>query len=128
MGCTQGVPLLGDVEWRDKYCALPVGVAFSEELVDGFAFAPFSKRNVYSWLPAAPDSSTDPPQPRAVVLLVHGLHEHCLRYHHIACYLVARGYAVYGMDHIGHGLSDGQPRGHCADANLLLEGALRRVA
>lgn len=115
MGCTQGVPLLSDEEWRTKYCPVPEGVTFSEELVDGFAFAPFTKRNVYSWLPTAS-------RPRALVLLVHGLHEHCLRYHHIACHLVLRGYAVCGMDHFGHGLSEGQPRGHCGDANLLLEG------
>ena len=40
---------------------------------------------------------------RAIVLLSHGLAEHSLRYAPVARYLAARGYAVYGFDHRGHG-------------------------
>ncbi len=44
---------------------------------------------------------------RALVLIVHGAGEHCGRYHHFASYLVDNGYAVAGLDHIGHGQSEG---------------------
>ena len=45
---------------------------------------------------------------RALVVLVHGAGEHCSRYHAFASYLVDHGYAVAGMDHIGHGHSAGR--------------------
>jgi acylglycerol lipase len=45
--------------------------------------------------------------PRAVVVLVHGLCEHGGRYHHVAGRLVADGYAVHALDHRGHGRSEG---------------------
>jgi alpha-beta hydrolase superfamily lysophospholipase len=45
---------------------------------------------------------------RAVVLVVHGIGEHCGRYEHVVERLVPLGYAVYGLDHIGHGKSEGQ--------------------
>ena len=41
------------------------------------------------------------------MLLVHGLAEHSERYLNMAGYFVSRGYAVYGLDHRGHGKSDG---------------------
>ena len=44
---------------------------------------------------------------RAILLLVHGLAEHSGRYLNIVNYFVPRGYAVYGLDHRGHGRSDG---------------------
>jgi len=46
-------------------------------------------------------------QTRAVVLLVHGLGEHSGRYAHVAKHLTERGFAVYTLDHYGHGKSDG---------------------
>lgn len=52
-----------------------------------------------SW---SPDS-----QPRAAVIIVHGASEHSGRYGHVAQALVADGYAVYALDHRGHGRSDG---------------------
>jgi alpha-beta hydrolase superfamily lysophospholipase len=45
--------------------------------------------------------------PKAVVLLVHGYAEHCGRYAHVIARLVDAGYAVYTMDHRGHGKSEG---------------------
>lgn len=45
--------------------------------------------------------------PKAVLLLVHGLAEHSGRYQNVVEYFVPRGYAVYGLDHPGHGKSDG---------------------
>ena len=57
--------------------------------------------NIYfqSWQPES--------EPRAVLLIVHGLAEHSGRYINIVNHFVPLGYAVYGMDHLGHGKSDG---------------------
>jgi len=52
-----------------------------------------------SWLPDG--------DPSAVVLLVHGYAEHIGRYAHVAGRLVDNGFAVYGLDHRGHGQSEG---------------------
>ncbi len=43
----------------------------------------------------------------AILLVAHGLAEHSGRYEHFAAFFVARGYAVYALDHFGHGKSDG---------------------
>lgn len=48
-----------------------------------------------------------PPGPKAVALVSHGHAEHLGRYGHLVTALVARGYAVYGQDHRGHGRSSG---------------------
>jgi len=45
--------------------------------------------------------------PKAVVLLVHGYGEHCGRYQHVIARLVDNDYAVYTLDHRGHGKSEG---------------------
>lgn len=45
---------------------------------------------------------------KAVVLVVHGLGEHSGRYGNVVEALVPRGYAVYALDHIGHGKSGGE--------------------
>lgn len=57
--------------------------------------------NIYyqGWLP---DGSV-----KAVLLIVHGLGEHSGRYMNVVNYFVPQGDAVYGLDHIGHGKSDG---------------------
>jgi acylglycerol lipase len=44
---------------------------------------------------------------KAVLPIVHGLGEHSGRYMNVVNYFVPLGYVVYGMDHIGHGKSDG---------------------
>jgi len=58
--------------------------------------------NIYfqGWLPEN--------EPRAVLLIVHGLAEHCGRYMNVVNHFVPLGYAVYGIDHLGHGKSDGK--------------------
>lgn len=48
-----------------------------------------------------------PTSPRAIVLISHGHNEHLGRYGHVINVLVADGYAVYGLDHRGHGRSTG---------------------
>jgi acylglycerol lipase len=42
-----------------------------------------------------------------VLLVVHGLGEHSGRYMNVVNYFTPRGYAVYALDHLGHGRSDG---------------------
>ncbi len=46
--------------------------------------------------------------PKAVVLLIHGLGEHLGRYNHWAKMFNEAGYAVVGLDLRGHGQSDGK--------------------
>jgi acylglycerol lipase len=53
-----------------------------------------------AWLPEDP--------PRAIVVIVHGIHEHSARYAHVGSRLAAAGFAVYAADHRGHGRSDGR--------------------
>lgn len=50
--------------------------------------------------------------PSAVVLLVHGYGEHSGRYQHVIERLVQSDYAVYTLDHRGHGRSEGV-RAYC---------------
>lgn len=45
--------------------------------------------------------------PRAVLLLAHGYAEHSGRYANVVDYFVPRGYAIYALDHRGHGKSEG---------------------
>ena len=46
--------------------------------------------------------------PGRLVVLVHGYGEHIGRYEHVAEALAEDGAVVYGPDHIGHGLSEGE--------------------
>jgi alpha-beta hydrolase superfamily lysophospholipase len=45
--------------------------------------------------------------PGALLVISHGLAEHGGRYRELASELVSRGYAVYALDHRGHGRSGG---------------------
>ncbi|MCU0511346.1 MAG: lysophospholipase [Anaerolineae bacterium] len=53
-----------------------------------------------AWQPAGP--------PRGLVFLVHGYGEHIGRYEPVAQALLHSGFAVYGLDHRGHGRSEGR--------------------
>ncbi len=48
-------------------------------------------------------------EPRLVVVLSHGYGEHIGRYADLAADLTASGAIVYGLDHMGHGKSEGEP-------------------
>lgn len=48
-----------------------------------------------------------PDHPKANVLLIHGYGEHHGRYTHVIEALVSAGYAVFALDHRGHGKSEG---------------------
>ena len=86
--------------------------------------APFTARDgenlaIYDWsMEACQGDDTLPP--RAVVLLVHGLGEHAIRYDHVARRLLDWGFAVRAYDQRGHGESGGE-RGGLSSETLLLE-------
>ncbi len=70
-----------------------------------------------------------PGNAQAVLLVLHGLAEHSGRYLHVGARFAGAGYAVYALDHRGHGRSPG-PRVHVAAFDEFLEDvdALRAVA
>ena len=47
--------------------------------------------------------------PRAQALLLHGFGEHTGHYHRLAAHLTSVGIDVWAPDHIGHGLTGGEP-------------------
>ena len=53
-----------------------------------------------AWLPEG--------DPKAVILVVHSLGEHSGRYTNVVTALVPAGYAIYSLDHLGHGKSSGE--------------------
>jgi acylglycerol lipase len=53
-----------------------------------------------AWLPES--------APKALVVLVHGVAEHSGRYEYVGDHLAAAGFAVYALDHVGHGRSEGE--------------------
>ena len=53
-----------------------------------------------SWLPDG--------EPKAVIVIVHGMGEYGGRYRHVVNALVPKGYAIYAADHRGHGRSPGK--------------------
>jgi alpha-beta hydrolase superfamily lysophospholipase len=57
--------------------------------------------------------------PDRVVVLVHGYGEHIGRYDHVAAALGERGAEVWGLDHVGHGRSDGD-RALIADVDAVV--------
>ncbi|MDO5397737.1 MAG: alpha/beta fold hydrolase [bacterium] len=60
----------------------------------------------YQWLPEG--------EPSAVIQLAHGMTEYMKNYEEFARFLTASGFAVVGMDYIGHGMtaSDNKELGH----------------
>jgi alpha-beta hydrolase superfamily lysophospholipase len=47
-------------------------------------------------------------EPRANIILIHGIGEHSGRYEHVAEFFTSAGFAIYAFDQIGHGKSDGK--------------------
>lgn len=74
---------------------------------------------------AAPDGtelltrSWIPESPKATILLVHGLGEHCGRWDHVGSALAERGYGVIAFDLRGHGESGG-PKVHVDSFDTLV--------
>jgi alpha-beta hydrolase superfamily lysophospholipase len=65
-------------------------------------FKGYKDFNIYyqCWLPEG--------SAKAVLLVAHGFAEHSGRYGNLVNYFVPTGYAVYALDHRGHGRSDGE--------------------
>jgi alpha-beta hydrolase superfamily lysophospholipase len=57
---------------------------------------------------------------KAVIVLVHGLGEHCLRYQHLADFFNNAGISVISFDLRGHGQSEGV-RGHVASYDAVCD-------
>ncbi len=68
------------------------------------SFRGFRARRIVwqSWSPAGDQ------QLKGVVTIAHGYGEHIGRYQHVAARLTGAGFAVYGLDHHGHGRSQGK--------------------
>jgi len=67
--------------------------------------------------------------PKANIILIHGLGEHIHRYEEWASYFNSLGYGVFGFDHSGHGQSPGK-RGHLAcydDSYDVVDGLLDKL-
>ena len=69
--------------------------------IDGY-FKSAGNADIYyqAWIP---DGSV-----KAILLVIHGLGEYCGRFTNHVNYFVPLGYAIYGLDHFGHGMSDGE--------------------
>jgi acylglycerol lipase len=65
-------------------------------------FKGYKDFNIYyqRWLPEK--------KAKAVLLVAHGYAEHSGRYGNVVNFFVPKGYAVYALDHRGHGRSDGE--------------------
>jgi alpha-beta hydrolase superfamily lysophospholipase len=68
------------------------------------------------WLP----DSTKFEQPKAVIILIHGLGEHSSRYEHVAEFFTHYGFAIVANDRSGHGKS-GNKRGHINKYNEVFD-------
>jgi lysophospholipase len=64
-----------------------------------FAGAAGAEIYCQAWLPDG--------EPRAALVIAHGFGEHSARYGHVGAKLADAGYAVYALDHRGHGRSQG---------------------
>ncbi|MBX6362232.1 MAG: alpha/beta hydrolase [Gemmatimonadetes bacterium] len=60
------------------------------------------------------------PNPRAAIIIVHGLGEHSGRYDEFAAAMAAYGFSSYALDLRGHGSSEGR-RGHVPRFEILLQ-------
>jgi len=65
-------------------------------------FKGYQNFNIYYqyWLPES--------RPEAILLVAHGFGEHSGRYLNVVNHFVPKGFAVYALDHRGHGKSDGE--------------------
>ena len=63
-----------------------------------------------------------PKNPKAMILIVHGLAEHCGRYDYVVEKLNECGYGVYRFDNRGHGRSGGK-RGYLDDFHKFIDDA-----
>ncbi|KAL3806519.1 hypothetical protein ACHAXA_002561 [Cyclostephanos tholiformis] len=74
-------------------------------------------------------SSSSPSTAKAMLVLVHGVGEHCCRPGYVSLFesLSDAGVDVYGLDHHGHGRSDGSPRGYAEKFDHYVDDVLEYV-
>ena len=65
-------------------------------------------------------TSSEREDPSRLVVIAHGYGEHIGRYDHVAAAFTSRGATVYGLDHVGHGRSDGE-RALIVDFDLVVD-------
>lgn len=87
---------------------------------------PFTARDgenlaLYEWQPSISVNAIDAPPQRGLVLIVHGLGEHAIRYDHVAEQLMEWGFTVRSYDQRGHGESGGARGALPTDATLLYD-------
>jgi len=58
--------------------------------------------------------------PKAIIILIHGMGEHSSRYEHVAQFFTDNGFIFMSCDRSGHGKSEGK-RGHIAKYEFVLE-------
>lgn len=58
--------------------------------------------------------------PRAALLVAHGLFEHSRRYEEFTAFMAAHGFSSFVLDFRGHGASEGR-RGHARSFDILLQ-------
>ena len=64
--------------------------------------------------------SNDVSEPKAVIMLTHGMGEHGLRYNHMAEFYASKGIGIIAFDIRGHGVSEGK-RGHTPSYEHLMQ-------
>lgn len=75
----------------------------------------------------APDGAPATGAPARSAVLSHGVFEHSGRYPHVAERFVRHGYAVWALDHVGHGQSGG-PRGDIQYPDHIIDDVFQVVA
>ncbi|MFD4291993.1 alpha/beta hydrolase [Rhodococcus sp. NPDC058532] len=63
------------------------------------------------------------PDPVAALVFLHGMGQHTGHYHRFGRALAAEGIETWALDHVGHGLSEGEP-GHPGSLDVLGANAL----
>ena len=71
-------------------------------------------------------SKNVPENPKAAIVIVHGLCEHSGRYDYVTAKFNSRGFSVYRFDNRGHGKSGGD-RGYVKDFNEFIDDAAQIV-
>ncbi|MBY6539891.1 alpha/beta fold hydrolase [Rhodococcus sp. BP-349] len=80
-----------------------------------FFEGPRGRAHYRQWAPTA--------DPAATLVFLHGRGQHSGQYHRFGAALAQHGIATWGLDHIGHGLSEGEVADDAAYLDALAENA-----
>ena len=96
------IPILGSAVWcsNERHSLSPAG-SLAGGVSPRYFRSPSSGLFVHyrTWSPSV--------KPRGVVYILHGIFEHIERYSHVAEFWARKGFVVHGLDHQGHGASEG---------------------